>query len=152
MLVHNKNMQARKFSISRIIFNPKFLAFLGLLLIGLISFPVAKNFSQRYKANKEIEGLKAEIELIEGKNTKLKEFIDYLSSEQYAEEQARLSFGLKKQGEEAAVVEIDDSGAEPLNNNKIFDNIYNIPGLNEPEYIEPQNNSTRWYKYFFKKL
>ena len=64
----------------RIIYNPKFLALVGLIIIILISFPLAKNVSKRYKINQEIKDLELEIAEYELKNKDLKQLIKYLES------------------------------------------------------------------------
>lgn len=147
-------MQIRKSLISRIIFNPKFLTFLGLVVIILISFPIAKNVSQRYKVDKEISELKSEIGSIESKNTNLRKLIDYLGSEQYAEEQARLNFGLKKPGEEAAVINAVGNTTDDIDQGEAQDrlarSIYNIPGLDKSEPKKSISNPQRWFHYFLK--
>ncbi len=155
--------------IAYILFNPGTLAFLGVAIIVLISFPIAKNVSQRHNINKEVKELENEIKLIEDKNAQLQKLIDYLSSEQYVEEQARLNFGLKKEGEETVVVNIggDSSapvGAERLENAEelsspsgkaksgLAKSIYNIPALEKSDKAEPRKkigNPERWWKYFF---
>ncbi len=144
------NNPKKRNNYSKIFLNSKFFALLGLTLIVLISFPVARNVSKRYKINKEIDELKKEIQLIEDKNTDLKKFINYLSSEQFAEEQARMNFGLKKPGEEVAVIsDLDLLKNENINNNS--ESIYNIPGLNNEEKVVVDNNARRWFRYFTKK-
>jgi cell division protein FtsB len=156
-------MIKRKNILVRIFFNPKFLALLGLMIIVSMSFPIAKNISQRHKIDNEIKELQEEIKLIENKNTELRKLIDYLSSEQYVEEQARLNFGLKKKGEEAAVIDLGDGNtdqgdvessdsiqlSEEINSSET---IFNIPGLNKIQPTKPINNPQKWWEYFFEKF
>ena len=148
----------------RFLFNRKILFLLGLVVIVLISFPIAKNWSQRYQIDEEIEELKGEIELIEEKNTELRKLLSYLESDQFVEEQARLNFGLKKEGEEVAVVQFNDSEArgdsqlnssddntdEVNHNDETGKSIYNIPGLSKQEPVKPPGNPQRWWRYFFE--
>jgi cell division protein FtsB len=155
-------MVKRKNIITRAIFNPKFLSLIGLAIIVLISFPIARNISQRHRVNNEINELQEEIKSIESKNSDLQKLIDYLSSDQYAEEQARLNFGLKKQGEETAVIDIngDDTsqiGSQSGENavlpeedaeNKITKSIFNIQGLDKIQPKKPVSNPQRWRNYF----
>ncbi|MFH1583172.1 MAG: septum formation initiator family protein, partial [Candidatus Falkowbacteria bacterium] len=88
----------------KIFFNQKFLTLLGLVVIILIGFPFAKNTLKQYRINKEISELKKEIFDLQNKNVDLKNFVSYLESDQFAEEQARLNLGLKKPGEELTVI------------------------------------------------
>lgn len=134
-------MRRRRHNIlTRIIYNPKFLAFLGLVILILISIPLAKNVSKRYNINKEVRELGKEIEELEYKNKDLKDLIIYLESDQFVEEQARLNLGLKKEGEQAIVIEdisprqLLDSGEE-----------------NSGELASAKNltNPQKWWRYFF---
>ena len=132
--------------ISRLFFNHKFLALLGLSLIILISIPLAKNISQRYRVNREIRELEKEINQLENKNIDFKKFITYLESNQFIEEQARLKLGLKKPGEEVAVIQT------PINEQKLAtttNSIFGLPQL-ETGVTKATTNPERWLKYFFK--
>ncbi|PIR12715.1 hypothetical protein COV49_04510 [Candidatus Falkowbacteria bacterium CG11_big_fil_rev_8_21_14_0_20_39_10] len=122
---------------TRIIYNPKFLAFLGLLIIVLISIPLAKKVSKRYVIDEEIKGLETEIQELGEKNKDLKEFITYLESDQFLEEQARLNLNLKKPGEEVVVIQENlDQGAEAEN-------------LALSEGKKNRSNPEKWLAYFF---
>lgn len=139
----------------KIIFNAKFVAFIGLIIIIAISVPLAKNVSQKKEIDKEIVNLQKEIKEIENKNTDLKKIIDYMGSNQYVEEQARLNFGLKKNGEEAVVIESKETqdlrasidGGENLSAN---DNVFNIPGLKNSKPARAKTNPEKWWEYFFE--
>ena len=124
---------------SKIIYSPKFLALIGLGLVVLISFPLAKNVSKRYHLNKEIKELDKEIAEFESKNKDLKQLITYLESEQFVEEKARLNLGLKKEGEK--VVEIKD------------DNSTTTASLREGEQADLGifSNLRQWWNYFFNR-
>ncbi len=150
-------MNKKKNILSRVLHNSKVLTLLGLAVIVLLSFPVAKNISQRHSANKEIEELEKEIKLVENKNTQLQKMINFLNSDQYVEEQARLNFGLKKAGEQAVVVDANGdpsayagAGAQANSDNKKnSQTIYNIFGLNKIKSKKIAGNGERWKKYFF---
>jgi len=134
----NKN---KKNIITRILFNSKTLALLGLIIIVLISIPLAKKVSQRYKIDQEIKELEDEIAELENKNVNLKEFINYLESDQFVEEQARLQFGLKKEGEEVAVIKSEEEGQaqEQIGADK----------SRQVDVMLSVNNPQRWWRYFF---
>ncbi len=144
-------MAKRKNIFIRIVFHPKMMAVLGLAILILISFPLAKAISQRYKINREIKELQEEIENINKKNTNLKNAIEYLKSDQFVEEQARLNLGLRKQGEEVIVIQ-NNSEEIPENNisgkEKI---IFNIPGLEKEIPPKKVSNLQRWWNYFFNR-
>ncbi len=138
----------KKNLLTQFLLNQKTLALVGLAVIVLISFPLAKNISQRYKISQEIKELEAEINNLENQNTNLKEFMDYLESDQFVEERARLNLGLKKEGEEVAV--ISNESSETQNNaNKEEDAAAGIFGIEKEEPAKPVGNPRKWWRYFF---
>jgi len=139
--VGNKNF------LSRILFNQKVLALIGLTIIVLISFPLVKNLRQRHRINQEIEQLNKEIANLETRNVNLKELLGYLESDQFVEEQARLNLGFKKQGEEVVVIKDEN---KQIPSGQINDKDNNLSGSeNEPQY-KSANCLQRWWRYFFK--
>jgi len=147
MLEVNKNK--RNF-IKNIFLNQKVLALLGLVIIVLISFPLAKSISQRYKIDREIKDLEAEIAELENRNINLKEFIDYLESDQFVEEQARLKLGLKKPDEEVVVIKTEDS--QTTNNQANAGSAKKqVLRLGSGQADKPISNLQKWWDYFFHR-
>lgn len=142
----NNNRPLKNSFFIKFFFNSKFIFVIALVVLLTLSFPIIKNFSQRNKAAVEIKELEAEIESMNKKNGELRQLMDYLNSDRYLEEQARLNFGLKKPGEETAVIEME--GEREDGNKK---SIYDIPGLEKIENPKPLSNPEKWLKYFFKK-
>ncbi|MCK4553355.1 septum formation initiator family protein [Candidatus Parcubacteria bacterium] len=138
---------SKKNFITRILFNSKTFALLGLIIIILISIPLAKKVSQRYKIDQEIKDLEAEIADLENKNVNLGEFINYLESDQFIEEQARLQFGLKKEGEEVAVIKNEDMEQKQVEAGG--GTIFNVVGSGKNQLTKTMNNPWRWWRYFF---
>lgn len=97
---------------SRFFSSQKFIAFLALVFLIFLAFPLAKSYSRRLVAEKEIEAMRLKIAEYEKNNQDLHDFLDYLSSPQAAEDQARSSLNLKRPGE--AVVIIEKKEAEPI--------------------------------------
>ncbi len=124
------------------------LSFLGLLIVFLIGLPLINKIKQRNEIKKEIIDLQKEIRDLEEKNSKLEKVVNYLESDQFIEEQARLKLGLKKPGEE--VVVINDKRTN--NQSSTSDTLYNISGLNKekPKNFYQESNPLKWLKYFFK--
>lgn len=150
-------MKKNKNKIIKIIFNARFVALVGLIVIIAISIPLAKNISRKTEINREITNLQKEIKEIENKNTDLKKIIDYMGSDRYIEEQARLNFGLKKSGEEAVVVELNDGSETVVNkeaasHNDSKEDVFNIPGLKNYVPDKDVTNPKKWWSYFFDKL
>lgn len=146
---------------TRLIFHPKIIFILGLTILILITLPLARVVSHRYEINKEIRELEDEIENIENKNANITKVIEFLKSNQFVEKEARLKLGLKKEGEEVAIIKNTDeaqemganldndsdpsSSAEAANKESI---IFNIPGLEKDIPVKKINNPRRWWNYF----
>lgn len=127
----------------KILFNQKFLALAGVVIIVLISIPLAKNISRRYEIDQEIKEMQREITELESKNSGLSGVISYLESDQFIEEQARLQLGLKKRGEEVAVIKESEGAGEFLINKE-----GDLDGsINSNELI---SNAAKWWRYFFE--
>lgn len=145
---HYTNTNRKKSFISRIIYNQIFLAFLGLIIITLISIPLAKNISKRYKISKEVKELEQEIFKLESEGKNLKQLVKYLESDQFVEEQARLNLGLKKDGENVVVIKEKGRIINPETGEII--EVDDISGLNFNQE-EKLSNPKKWWKYFFSK-
>ncbi|MBD3248157.1 hypothetical protein GF382_02605 [Candidatus Falkowbacteria bacterium] len=125
--------------IIRILFNPKTFA-LGLLAVFIaISIPISKNISKKYTIDQEILDLESEISKLESSNKNLKKIINYLESDQFVEEQARLSLGLKKPGEEVVVV--DTKGYVAGVSSQVKDRQEEVGDLSNPQL---------WWRFFFQ--
>ncbi|MCK9438902.1 MAG: septum formation initiator family protein [Patescibacteria group bacterium] len=123
-----------KFSFVKKFFSTFFLLF----ILVLILIPYYNRLSRKKIIEDEIKKEKENISLYEKDNEELQGLISYLSSDQAAEENARVNFGLQKEGETVVVVK--------------------IPSKSETEESNVGNeNETRtscfrkWYNYFFKK-
>ncbi|MDP2864440.1 MAG: septum formation initiator family protein [bacterium] len=84
-----------------------FSALLILLFFLAIGFLIISNWrinQRRSELISQIGNLQEEIQVLEEKNQELKAGISQASSQSYLEEVARESFGLKKPGEEVAVI------------------------------------------------
>jgi cell division protein FtsL len=132
----------------KIFFNQKSLAFLGLIVIILISFPFAKNTLKQYRVNKEISELKQEISDLQNKNNGLKDLVSYWGSDQFAEEQARSSLDLIKPGEKKIVI-IPATG-DTLASTSSSTTMFNITGYEKAKPEVKQSNPKKWLNYFLK--
>lgn len=124
--------------IVRLLFNAKTFALVLLAVVVALSIPISKNISKHYVVDQEILDLQSEINEMEASNKNFKKIIDYLESDQFVEEQARLSLGLKKPGEEVVVIKSSGivAGASDRREEIV-----------QEEKDEP--NHIRWWKYFF---
>ena len=128
------NVHGSQSAFLRFFSSQKFIAFLALIFLILLAFPLAKSYSRRLVAEREIEAMRLKIAEYEKNNQELHEFLDYLSSSQAAEDQARSSLNLKMPGEAVVIIQKE-----------------------EPKTIESpnQNHSASssalklWWNYFF---
>ena len=133
----------------RIIFHKATASLIGLAIIIFISVPLAKNVSKHYNINKEVVKLEEEIDRLKDKNGELDKMIDYLKSDQFIDEQAKLNLNYKKAGEKLVVIK--DKEAEAAKINTEAKNIYNIQGLNKQIKEKEITNPKRWQYYFFNR-
>lgn len=150
-MLNKKNIENDNF-LTKLFFNQKVLAVIGLVIIVIIIIPLAKNIAQRHRIEKEIKDMESEISQVENKNNDLRKLIDYFQSDQFLEEQARLNFGLKKNNEQVAIIK--NNPKEEANGSSTGQNelqIFNIPGLSKKNQPFAGENMIRWYEYFFKK-
>lgn len=112
----------------------RLLAILCLAFLVLITFPLAKTYTQRKLMDKEIAEIKAEIATYEKNHEELKEMIAYLESDQSLEEQARLSLNLKKPGEQVIVIDYSKQNLTPVSSSS-------------EQRLE--SNFVKWWRYFF---
>jgi cell division protein FtsB len=150
-LHHKMGRRKKQNLIGRFIFNQYLLTVLGLTIIILISLPLSRNISQRYKIDNDIKNFEQEIQDVQNKNKGLKNVLDYMDSQQFAEEQARLKFGLKKPGEEAVAIK---GNSIKNDSNSLYskpEDIFTIAGLDKKS-VKPVSNPQKWIKYFFSTI
>jgi len=125
----------RNSRLSGFFISPLFLSLVLLGLLAVIIFPLYKNMTNRYRIDREIEVLKSEIESMENGSNDLKKLLAYLESDQFAETEARLNFGMKKKGEEVVVIKEDETVA--------------ALGLAADVSMGDLPNPVKWLRYFF---
>lgn len=126
------------------LFSKWFLIVGGILLI-LLSISLTKELYRSYKINKEISDLNQEISSLEKANDEYSQLIEYLKTDRYFEEQARLKLGLKSPGEQVIVVKGDESS---IDNGLVGDDSESNLGLlanGESNLSNPE----KWLTYFF---
>jgi len=116
-------------------YTPLFLLIVVLVLATLF-VSLGKNFVRSYENKKEISFLEDEVKRLEGRNKELSLLIDFFKTNSFAEEEARLKFGLGKQGESVIVI----PGNNEVDGEKI----------DKKEQIEEVPNFKKWWYYFFK--
>lgn len=111
-----------------------YIFFLVLIVIGLV-IAVGKEAYRKYQVDKEIAVLKQEIESLREKNEAISGLLDYFSSEQSLEKEARLKLNLLKEGEKLVIISSDLSKSRSLTD------------VREEEI----SNFKKWLKYLFDK-
>ncbi len=118
----------------RLFSNQKFIALIALGILILLFFPLAKSYSRRLVVEKEIAEMKNKIAEYEKESNELQDFLNYLSSPEAAEEQARLSLNMKKPGEGVVVIETINKTSDLESKNTDLKN---------------EKNIKKWLNYFF---
>lgn len=121
-----------------------FTIFATSLIVGL-SLPLSKKLKQQYSVNKEIKTLKEEISRESSKNNNLKQFIEYLNSDEYVQEKARTNLNYRNENEKVVVVK--DIGAST--SDKLRENFNYTSNIVERHQNEKIKNAKNWLKYFF---
>jgi len=125
----------QKSYLARLVSSQRFIAIIALAFLVLLAFPLARSYSRKMVVEKEIADMQAQIAEFEKENEEMKEFLTYLSSEQSAEEQARLNLNLKKPGEAVVIVETAKD---------------NEDSQGENAETESSSGWEKWWNYFFK--
>lgn len=110
---------------------------LGLLLSSLFNV-----LNKKSAIDEEINALKTEAARAQSQNSEFKQMIQYLQSDQFVEEQAKLKMGLRREGEKVAVVtNASDSPVVVANPEPAVAN-------SQPDNSGLQERWQRWFDYF----
>jgi cell division protein FtsB len=124
-------------------FRSRWVVFVCAAVCFLVTVSFAKELLRSYRINQEIEELHAAIDDLQHHNQKTSSFVEYLKTDAYFQEQARLKLGLKEQGEKVVVLTPSDAPPNataprsPLFNDVLSDN------------QRPGGNPNHWLVYFF---
>ena len=77
---------------------------LGLVVCLFVATSFAKELIRSYQINRDIESLKRNITQLQGQNERMADFVEYLKTDAYFEQQARLKLNLKRAGEKEIVL------------------------------------------------
>jgi len=86
------------------IFSSKIFFLFCLVILGLVGWAVSKKIIEGNKIDADIKAAEEEIARLETKNNELNDFINYLNTESFLEEEARLKFDLQKPGESVLII------------------------------------------------
>lgn len=121
---------------NKLLSSPLVIFLLVLILIGIIA-AVGKESYRKYQIDKEVGGIKKEIESLKEKNQVLSNLLDYFNSEESLEKEARLKLNLLKEGEKLVII---TPNKKTDSENQLSEDI---------EEKQP-SNFEKWLKYLFK--
>lgn len=124
-----------------------FFSIVGILVFLMILFPLMKKINKQRELNNEINELEQEKAYYVDRGSELTNIVEYLNSDQFIDEQARLNLNYKKDGEEVVVINGDNSESSVDKYKSSY--VYDLDlSENKNEEI---SNASRWFNYFFGK-
>jgi len=114
----------------------KFFLIFCIVLFLFILFALAKSTIRTQKVDMETTDLQKEIKQLENQNQELGQLIDYLKSDTFIEQEAKLKLGLKNPDEYLVVIPKQELGPETkteVNNQQL-------------------TNPSKWWLYFFGNI
>lgn len=136
----------KKYNFGKIFFHPIFIGVIGFCILVYITIPIVRNAQKQKRINDEIKELEKEVAKFDGNNADLKKMINYLNSDQFVLEQARLNLNYKKDKEEVVVIKNSANEKDGSGNNKVF----NINEEKEERNILKDSNIYKWWQFFAK--
>lgn len=109
---------------------------ISLVLLLFFGFTFGREALKNYEISREIRGLEKQAADLEARNAELAELSKKLNTLGYLEAEARTKFGLKKEGEQAAII-LPENG------------ISVVKGVAPSESIAKKSNAEKWWNYFF---
>lgn len=120
----------------RTLIHSKLYLLLGIFLVVGMTFFLAKEMMNKKVVDTEIGSLKGEIQQLEGSNTDLQKLVQYLGSDDYVKQEAKLKFGFQEQGEHAVVI-----------NDQNLDHKKFLAAVEKTE--PPLTNPQKWLQFIF---
>ncbi len=116
------------------------------LVVGMVGFSLVKEYLRSYQIHSEIEQLRNQITALQTENKQAGDFVEYLKTESYFEQQARIKLGLKSPGEKMIV--IDTSGqVGATGEHAVPRGAMALQTFQRDDRTNPQ----KWFDYFFGK-
>ncbi|MBU1146267.1 septum formation initiator family protein [Patescibacteria group bacterium] len=124
---------------SKRILSSRLFLFLGVIVLGFLIFSFGKKFFESREIDDQIREAGDEIARLEVKDEELGNFLDFLNTDDFLEQEARLKFNLQKPGESVVIIPGSGRGGENNKNKK------DASSENQSE-----GNPKKWWNYFFK--
>lgn len=112
----------------------KFFLISCLVIFFVILFGLAKGTIKNHQVNSDIKDLEDQVKGLSKQNQEFNQLIEFLKSDAYIEQEAKLKLGLKKSGENLVVIPQPESNS--------------LPHLSQED--KNQANPIKWWTYFFK--
>lgn len=116
-----------------LIFSKFFLLFFVVLFMTVL-FGLAKGTIKNYQVDSEVSQLERDIKNLEGQSQDFKQLIDYLQTDAFIEQEAKLKMGYKKPGENLVIIPEEK-----------------IPQVETAKNdLDELSNPAKWWSYFFE--
>lgn len=123
-------------------FASKVFLFFSLAIFGFLLFSFGEKIIASRQIDKEIKAVEENIARLESQSREFSKLLNYLGTNEFVEQEARLKFNLRKPGESVAILPEIEIQNEKENNLK-------GDGTNTGVQM---NNPKKWWKYFFGNL
>jgi len=124
----------RKSILPDLIFS-KFFLIVFVVLFVVVLFALAKGTIKSHKVNGEIADLENDIKRLENENQEFTQLIDYLETDSYIEQEAKITMGYKKEGENLVIIPSEEFNTADK----------------QTEEVDNKSNPAKWWAYFFVK-
>jgi cell division protein FtsB len=128
------------------IFYSQIVIFIGIIFIIIFSAGISKRMVRKHQIDKETEELKNEILKLEENSRELNKLLAFLDSNEFLEEEARIKMGLKKEGEQVAIIN-NSNRIEAAAKEDYFQ--ISSPKKQTTNNDLNKSNLNKWFNYFF---
>lgn len=112
---------------------------LALIMVILTSYGFFKEMKRYHGVSTDLNELEKELASLQARHVELLELMDYFKSESFIEAEARDKLGLRKEGENVAVITDMDATST----------LASLWGKEEPAKDDNLTNPQKWWNYFF---
>lgn len=128
--------------------SPLRFAFLGLIGFAvLIGISLVKEYVRSYQIASEIRQLRDQIASLEAENKRNSDLVEYLKTETYFQQQARLKLGVKAPGEKLIVIQNSPDVVANDSGRSVPTGAMALQTFQRDDRINPR----KWFDYFFGK-
>jgi cell division protein FtsL len=119
----------------------RIMVFFCIVALIFISIAIYRETRKKYQVQKQVDDLRAEARRIEKENIGLADRLEYLSSTDFTEKEAKDKFNLQKPSEKEIIIKPNiTKEADPSKES----------GAGEKKLVVTNSNIQKWWKYLFK--